>query len=252
MTVVSQKACFTSARAKVSLITSRPPLSAGPYDPGEGRDQKSYDIARARVIRAPRIEAPALALCGRMALEAVLIRPSTLRLIRRSVSSTSSERDEEQDARDRGRFLGRNWLASWKMKTGAVSVLPVRFPATITTAPNSPIARANARSAPAAMAGRSAGSTTRRNVVHPDAPNENAASSSAISSSLSTGCTVRIDERKRHEQQRHEDPERGERNLDAVVGEPSSDRRARPIESDEHHSGDERRDRERKVDDRAQ
>ena len=44
------------------------------------------------------------------------------------------------------------------------------LPETITMLPNSPHARANDSSAPAAMAGRIAGSTTLRKVVQPLAP----------------------------------------------------------------------------------
>jgi hypothetical protein len=40
---------------------------------------------------------------------------------------------------------GRNWLASWKMNTGAVRVFPARFPEISTTLPNSPMHRANVR-----------------------------------------------------------------------------------------------------------
>jgi hypothetical protein len=57
--------------------------------------------------------------------------------------------------------------------------------------PELPSPRAKARSAPAAIAGRIAGITIARNVFQADAPSTCAASSSAVSSSRSTGCTVR-------------------------------------------------------------
>ena len=60
-----------------------------------------------------------------------------------------------------------------------------------TTAPNSPIARANASATPERIAGRMFGRITRRNVAKRDAPRDAAASSISVSSSSNTGCTVR-------------------------------------------------------------
>src|SRR5581483_2991011 len=61
----------------------------------------------------------------------------------------------------------------------------------ITSAPISPTARANARVTPERMPGRIVGSTIRRNTVRLPAPSDRAASSISVSSSCSTGCTVR-------------------------------------------------------------
>ncbi len=60
-----------------------------------------------------------------------------------------------------------------------------------TTAPNSPMARANASATPDRIAGRMFGRITRRNVANRDAPSEAAASSISVSSSSRTGWTVR-------------------------------------------------------------
>ena len=59
--------------------------------------------------------------------------------------------------------------------------------------PISPTERAKASAAPDRIAGRSAGSITRRNVTALDAPSEAAASSTSRSSSSSTGCTARTE-----------------------------------------------------------
>ena len=88
------------------------------------------------------------------------------------------------------------------------------LPETITTVPNSPMARANDSSAPAAMAGRIAGSTT--------APERGPAVSRRGVGGLLLG-RVELEqhrlhgphhERKRDEQQRQQDPERREDDLD--------------------------------------
>ena len=60
-----------------------------------------------------------------------------------------------------------------------------------TTAPNSPIARANASAEPDRMAGSRFGKTIRRKIARRRAPSDAAASSMSRSSSSSTGCTVR-------------------------------------------------------------
>ena len=62
----------------------------------------------------------------------------------------------------------------------------------MTTLPNSPSARLNDSPAPVRIDGQSTGSVTRRNVVQAPAPSVAAASSSARSSSIRTGCTLRI------------------------------------------------------------
>ena len=104
--------------------------------------------------------------------------------------------------------------------------------------------RANAAPCPRQIAGRSAGSTIRRNVVAFEAPSEEAASSTSGSSSSSTGCTertangsvtnssatamiVRVSERC--------DPDR-------AVG---------PVQAQQRQAGDDRRQRKRQVDDRV-
>src|SRR5439155_685495 len=108
----------------------------------------------------------------------------------RSVIRTRTNDTENSKVATAAACSGRNWLVNWKMNTGAVSVFPVMFPETMTTAPNSPSARENDRRAPAATAGRMAGRTILRNVVHPEAPKTLAASTSAGSSSSRTGSTV--------------------------------------------------------------
>src|SRR4029079_12781367 len=78
-----------------------------------------------------------------------------------------------------------------KTYTDATSVLNGRFPEIRTTAPNSPIARANASATPATTGGRIPGRTTRRKVASGPAPSDAAASSTSRSSSSRTGWTVR-------------------------------------------------------------
>ena len=58
-----------------------------------------------------------------------------------------------------------------------VWVTPGQLPANVMVAPNSPSARAQQSTAPAAMPGATSGSVTRRNVVHRPAPSVAAASS---------------------------------------------------------------------------
>jgi hypothetical protein len=65
------------------------------------------------------------------------------------------------------------------------------LPAISTTEPNSPMARANARPAPATIAGRRLGRMIRRNTVSGPAPSDAAACSISRSSSIRTGCTER-------------------------------------------------------------
>src|SRR6478736_2556354 len=65
------------------------------------------------------------------------------------------------------------------------------LPATSTTEPNSPTARAKLIAAPERMAGTRLGSTMRRKIVSEPAPSDAAASSISRSSSLTTGCTER-------------------------------------------------------------
>ena len=62
-----------------------------------------------------------------------------------------------------------------------------------TTEPNSPMARAKARPAPASMAGATLGRTMRRSTTVLEAPREAAASSVSRSSSASTGWTERTE-----------------------------------------------------------
>ena len=67
---------------------------------------------------------------------------------------------------------------------------------------------------------RASGSGRRmlRKIRRFEAPSEAAASSISWSSSISTGCTARIDERQRHEQQRHDDRGRGVGDVDRRSG----------------------------------
>ena len=66
-----------------------------------------------------------------------------------------------------------------------------RLPLISTSAPYSLMPRAKDSAAPAKIAGTSDGRMTRRNVVNRVAPSDAAASSTSVSSSSSTGCTVR-------------------------------------------------------------
>ena len=56
------------------------------------------------------------------------------------------------------------WL-SWKIASASVRVRPGMLPATITVAPNSPSARANARTVPARTPRQARGSVTRKNAA---------------------------------------------------------------------------------------
>ena len=82
-------------------------------------------------------------------------------------------------------------LIRWKTYSDATSVLNGMLPAMRITAPNSPIARANASATPDSSAGRKTGKMIRRKMVKRPAPSDAAASSISLSSSISTGCTVR-------------------------------------------------------------
>src|SRR5207244_3399378 len=88
----------------------------------------------------------------------------------RSVTSTKTKDRANSTVETAAASRYRNWLVSWKTNTGAVRVRPGMFPDTMTMAPNSPRARANASNAPAATAGRSAGSMTFLKVIHRPAP----------------------------------------------------------------------------------
>ena len=56
------------------------------------------------------------------------------------------------------------------MTSGRVWVVPGKLPAKVMVAPNSPSARAQASTAPATSAGRTAGMVTRRKAYQRDAP----------------------------------------------------------------------------------
>src|SRR4029079_8473416 len=86
-----------------------------------------------------------------------------------SVASTSRNEMPKSNAETAAAWAGFARI-SWVISTGAVSVLFGMLPDTKTIAPNSPRLRANVSRAPAALAGRSAGSITLRNVVHRPAP----------------------------------------------------------------------------------
>ena len=112
------------------------------------------------------------------------------------------------------------------------------------TAPISPTARANAIATPERMPGRMLGSTIRRKTVISRAPSERAASSICVSSSSSTGCTVRTTNGSVTKSSTRID--RGARE-----GDVDADRRARAVEREHQEAGDDRRQRERQVDDRV-
>ena len=75
--------------------------------------------------------------------------------------------------------------------SGVISETIGRLPAVKITEPYSPTARANASAKPVSSAGVRIGSTTMRIVCQRCAPRLAAASSSSVSMSSSTGCTVR-------------------------------------------------------------
>src|SRR5918995_1850348 len=83
-------------------------------------------------------------------------------------------------------------LSTWeKMKNDAAWVLNGRFPASKTSEPNSPTARANASPPPAMIAGVKFGRMMRRKTVALPAPSDSAACSISRSSSSSTGYSSR-------------------------------------------------------------
>jgi hypothetical protein len=77
------------------------------------------------------------------------------------------------------------------ISSGVISETNGMLPAMKITEPYSPIARDNASTKPVTTAGASSGSTTLQKACRRDAPSEAAASSSSLSRSSSTGCTVR-------------------------------------------------------------
>ena len=77
------------------------------------------------------------------------------------------------------------------MCTEATWVWNGMFPEMSTVEPNSLIERANASAVPAAIAGNMFGRMIRTKMVPGLAPSEAAACSISVSSSISTGCTVR-------------------------------------------------------------
>ena len=88
------------------------------------------------------------------------------------------------------------------------------------------------------------GRTTRRNTVSSPAPSERAASSISVSSSISTGCTVRTTNGSVTNSSATRIAAAREREVDP-------DRRARPVERQQQQPGHDRRQRERQVDDRV-
>ena len=88
------------------------------------------------------------------------------------------------------------------------------------------------------------GRTIRRNVVDCEAPSECAACSTSGSSSSSTGCTVRTTNGSVTNIRQSTTRRLREGDVDV-------DRRLRPVEREQRQPGDDRRQRERKVDDRV-
>ena len=111
-----------------------------------------------------------------------------------------------------------------------------------TTEPYSPIARANASAVPAAIAGRIVGSTIRRKTVSGPAPSERAASSTSRSIAISTGWTVRTTNGSVTNSSATTTPA-------ALAVEHDADRAVGAVQGDHHQAGDDRRQRERHVDD---
>ena len=133
----------------------------------------------------------------------------------RAVSRTSTNEIANISVAIDAASAGRNWFASWKMNTGAVSVLPERFPETRTTLPNSPMHRAKVsrprrrsrvgsrgkhdlpEREPGARAERGRGLLLRRIQLEEH------------------GLHLPNHQRQRDDAQRQEDPDRRERDLDA-------------------------------------
>ena len=105
--------------------------------------------------------------------------------------------------------------------------------------------RANDSAAPAKIAGTRAGRITRRNVVSRPAPSEAAASSTSVSSSSSTGCTVRTTNGSVTNAIARNTAQR-------VLATLEPDRAVGAVEREQHQAGDDRRQRERDVDDEVE
>ena len=98
--------------------------------------------------------------------------------------------------------------------SGSVWVRPSMLPANMIVAPNSPSARAQVMTRPAASAVRASGNVIDRNSRHSEAPSTRAASSSSRSVPDDPGSSGADEERRRHERLREHDGERGERDRD--------------------------------------
>ncbi len=94
-------------------------------------------------------------------------RPTSASTTIETVSSTRLSTIAEPGSTSRARYTA----------SGVVCVTPLKLPANVMVAPNSPSARAQVRAAPAASDGPIDGSVTRRNTVQRLAPRVAAASS---------------------------------------------------------------------------
>ena len=119
------------------------------------------------------------------------------------------------------------------------------LPEISTVAPNSVMARVKASAVPARIAGSRFGRMIRRKMVSRPAPSDAAPSSISWSSSTSTGLHGADDERQRHEQQ-------GDDDAGLLVGDVDADRAVRAVEREQHEAGDDRRQREREVDEHVE
>ena len=167
MTAVRKNACCTSGRWNVSTIVDRPGFERGPHDADQRQQQQHADVQEAQGDDAGPHQ-PALAGAGQVGgvggfggLGVGAHQDSSLRRRSRPVTSTSTNDRANSTVATAAASTGRNWFASWKMNTGAVSVLFGTLPATSTTLPNSPRHRAKVSRVPPTIAGRIAGKTIR-------------------------------------------------------------------------------------------
>ena len=254
MMAVSTNACRTSGSRQRLARTIRPGRqrrSDRQHDPRQRRHQSSDRRT---------VSATAIASGSGHATVSRPRRRDRLAHAARPRGATSALGDEHHDGGDPNRSVAtaaasayRNWLVSWKMNTGAVSVLPGDVAghdhdrAELTQCPGERQQDARPRCPAGARAGRPAGtSSTRRRPATRDA------SSSAGSSSSRTGSTVRTTSGSVITSRARTMPSGAKMTLQPDGLERAADRRARSVERDEHDPGDQRGDREGQVDEGRQ
>ena len=170
------------------------------------------------------------------------------------VELPSGERRRSEGARRaRSRAAGRRAqqlpscrraLIRWKTYSDATSVLNGRLPAIRITAPNSPIARANASATPERSAGKRCGKTMRRRIVK-TARAERRGSFLHLAVELDQHRLHGADdERQRHEEERHQ-------HAPARVCRIHVHGAARSVQREQRQTGNDRRQGKRQVDQRV-